>query len=109
MASLSSVLSSLSALVSKSSSEDQSSSSDDQPCSSDEMLVEITIKTDSEPTETSWFLKIRSAREYIANKPTGFYTESFKEYYYKYCVPDHQLYEFRINDSGGNGIQGENG
>jgi len=92
-----------------SSDDEPASSSDDQLCSLDEMLVEVSIKTDSEPTETSWFLKIRSAREYIVSKPAGFYTESFKEHYYRFCVPDHQLYEFRINDSGGNGIQGDNG
>jgi len=76
-------------------------------CSSDEMLVEITLKTDNKPTETSWLLKMRSDNNNIDSKPAGFYTESFQEHYYRYCVPDHQLYEFRINDSGSDGIQGE--
>jgi len=78
-------------------------------CDSDEMLVEITLKTDNKPNETSWHLKRRTAPDSIDSKPTGFYSESSKEYYYRYCVPDHQLYEFRIDDSGDDGIQGDHG
>lgn len=73
------------------------------------MSVEITLKTDNKPKETSWLLKRRSAPHSIDSKPSGFYTESFQQHYYRYCVPDHQLYEFRISDSGGDGIQGDHG
>jgi len=78
-------------------------------CPPDEMLVEITIKTDNKPNETSWHLKRRNVPLSVASKPAGFYTESLKQYYHRYCVPSHQLYEFRIMDSGRDGIQGDHG
>ena len=70
------------------------------------MEVVITLKTDDKPNEISWYFKRR------IGYPTGLgkgYTEKLKEFAYRYCVPDGQTYEFRLSDSGGDGIQGSYG
>jgi hypothetical protein len=70
------------------------------------MTVVITMKTDNKPEETSWYFKRR--RGYPIGSGKG-YTEKLKEFAYRYCVPDGQTYEFRLSDSGGDGIQGSYG
>ena len=72
-----------------------------EPCGDGEMSVVITIKTDDKPEETSWYFKRRRGYPIGSGKD---YTEKLKEFVYKYCVPDDQIYEFHLSDSGGDGI-----
>jgi len=72
-----------------------------EACGDGEMSVVITIKTDDKPEETSWYFKRRRGYPIGAGKD---YTEKLKEFVYKYCVPDDQIYEFHLSDSGGDGI-----
>ena len=65
------------------------------------MTVVITMKTDNKPEETSWYFKRR--RGYPFGRMEK-YTEELKEFVYRYCVPDDEIYEFRLSDSGGDGI-----
>ena len=75
-------------------------------CGDGEMAVVITLKTDNKPNEISWYLKRRRSNP-IGQKDG--YTERLKEFVYRYCIPDDQIYEFRLFDSGGDGIQGSSG
>ena len=75
-------------------------------CGVGEMTLVITLKTDNKPNEISWYLKRR--RSDPIGQKNG-YTERLKEFVYRYCVPDDQIYEFRLFDSGGDGIQGSSG
>ena len=77
-----------------------------QACGRGEMEVVITLKTDNKPDETSWSFQRRQG--YHIGSGEG-YTKKFKNFVYRYCVPDDQTYEFHLSDSGGDGIEGSNG
>jgi hypothetical protein len=71
-----------------------------------EMEVTITIKTDSKPNETTWYFKKMRGTTYGSGGP---YTEAFHTYIYKFCVSSKNSFEFHLEDSGNDGIQGEFG
>lgn len=72
-------------------------------CPEGQMSVGITIKTDSKPEETSWYLKRRRGAVIYSVKS---YDQKFELHEYRYCVPIDQTYEFRLSDKGGDGIKG---
>lgn len=65
------------------------------------MDVRITINTDENPQETTWYLKRRKGLPIGSGGP---YSQSYSPFSYRYCIDDNQGYEFRILDSGNNGI-----
>jgi hypothetical protein len=71
-------------------------------CEMGEMDVRITIRTDSKPGETRWVLKKyhSSPIDWVVKMD-----KSFHQYEYRYCLPDTEVYEFRLSDTGGDGIK----
>ena len=82
---------------------------------SNQLFVELTLKTDTNPDETSWVLRQYQPMEeddsnnnsivIVDSRSVGYYNESLKTHQYKYCIPNHQKYEFRITDEGADGIR----
>jgi len=65
------------------------------------MSIEIDITTDNYPEETSWELTNKCTG--VVVKSTSGYTEANKSYSYSECM-EPAKYEFKINDSYGDGI-----
>eukprot|EP00545_Synedropsis_sp_CCMP1620_P004829 CAMPEP_0119002810 /NCGR_PEP_ID=MMETSP1176-20130426/143_1 /TAXON_ID=265551 /ORGANISM="Synedropsis recta cf, Strain CCMP1620" /LENGTH=783 /DNA_ID=CAMNT_0006954337 /DNA_START=114 /DNA_END=2465 /DNA_ORIENTATION=+ len=71
-------------------------------CPDGTMDVRITIMTDIRPQETSWYFKMRGGAP--VDSATNL-NMAKHEYSHRYCVPDDKVYEFRLSDSGGDGIK----
>lgn len=68
------------------------------------VVVEITVKTDSFPKDIGWTLVANDNSVFYSLTQPGTYVEAEKEYKHTFCVPKRQCLRLFLTDSKGDGI-----
>ena len=75
-------------------------------CNSNQSLLDVAIKLDNWPSETSWEIAVNGVVTYSVPSGTYDYTQTGQTVHTQVCVPVGDTIVFTINDTYGDGIGG---